>query len=131
MSYAAIEPQVYEIYQPDTPWHAGAPGWSTAPVPGWGQNPLLRGPRRKATQGLGCGGSCQCSSQGVGAYYATEPLAPILPGGGSPAVGSYYEGHANLPMSGSCEGNKTALILAIGGLVILMGIGIAMVESRR
>ena len=89
MSYAQIDRSVYEVYQPETPWHAGAKGWWSAPIPGWGQNPNLLDTHRKAIQGLGCGGKCGC--KGVGAYYAPEPIVPI---------GSYYEGSANLPISG-------------------------------
>lgn len=92
MSYAQISPQVYEVYQPDGTWEIGAPGWTNAPFPGWGQNPNLLDRHRMAVQGLGCGGGCGCNSgakAGVGAYYATETLQPI---------GSYYEGTANLPL---------------------------------
>lgn len=53
MSYAAIEPGYYEMLQPDSPWHAGAEGWSSAPEPGWGENPNLVGPPRLAVNGLG------------------------------------------------------------------------------
>lgn len=61
MSYASIGPAVYEVYQPETPWHIGAKGWYSAPVPGWGQNPNLLDRYRYAVQGLGCGGGCGCS----------------------------------------------------------------------
>lgn len=67
MSYAAIDPAIYEVYQPNTPWHAGARGWWGAPVPGWGQNPNLLDTHRKAIQGLGCGsGGCCGGCKGVG-----------------------------------------------------------------
>lgn len=93
MSYAAIGPSVYETYQPETPWHAGGEGWWGAPIPGWGQNPNLLDRRRYAVQGLGCGGGCGCSNKGMGAYYAAKALQPI-------PMGSYYDGRANLPVSG-------------------------------
>lgn len=69
MSYAEIGPDVYRVYQPDSPWHPGAEGWYSANVPGWGQNPNLLDRRRYAIQGLGCGGSCGCGGgcKGVGA----------------------------------------------------------------
>lgn len=41
------------MFQPEGAWHAGAPGWSEAPYPGWGENPNLVGPKRLAVEGLG------------------------------------------------------------------------------
>ena len=64
MSYEQISPEVYQVYQPDTPWHAGARGWWSAPIPGWGQNPNLLDTHVKAVQGLGCGGGCGCKGAG-------------------------------------------------------------------
>jgi len=56
MSYYGIPPAYYEEFQPGTPWHQGARGWSRAPVPGWGANPALVGPRRLAMHGCSaCG----------------------------------------------------------------------------
>lgn len=43
-------PGYYRQLQPTSAYHPGAPGWSTAPVPGWAQNPALVGPSR---QGVG------------------------------------------------------------------------------
>ncbi len=57
MSYANIKPEYYRMFQPDSPWHAGAPGWKNAPWPGWGENPNLVGPPRLAVEGLGDSGS--------------------------------------------------------------------------
>lgn len=48
MSYYSIGPQAYRPVPP------GTPGWSDAPVPGWGVNPLLAGPPRV---GVGSSGS--------------------------------------------------------------------------
>lgn len=53
MSYVNVTPQYYEMLQPDGPFEAGSPGWSSAPVPGWGANPNLVGPPRWAVNGLG------------------------------------------------------------------------------
>lgn len=53
MSYVAIKPSYYQMFQPESAWHAGAEGWSVAPYPGWGQNPNLVGPKRLAVEGLG------------------------------------------------------------------------------
>lgn len=54
MSYVSVTPDYYKMLQPDGPWGAGSPGWSRAPVPGWGQNPNRVGPPRQAVNGLGC-----------------------------------------------------------------------------
>ncbi len=72
MSYVAVPRQNYETYVPDGPWENGAPGWSTAPFPGWGMNPNQALPVRLATAGIGT--SCACSQKGVGA----DPL-PVWP----------------------------------------------------
>ncbi len=53
MSYVALKPSYYQMFQPESAWHAGAEGWSVAPYPGWGQNPALVGPKRLAVEGLG------------------------------------------------------------------------------
>jgi hypothetical protein len=50
-SYYGLQPAYYEEFQPGTPWHQMAPGWSIAPVPGWGANPNLRGPKRVGVSG--------------------------------------------------------------------------------
>jgi len=61
MSYAAITPEFYQMNQPESPWHAGGPGWTGAPWPGWQINPAQVGPAFLATQGVG---DCGCSSVG-------------------------------------------------------------------
>jgi len=43
MSYQALQPAFYEMLQPNTPWHAGAEGWTKAPWVTWGDNPNLVG----------------------------------------------------------------------------------------
>jgi hypothetical protein len=53
VSYDVVKPDFYRIHTPDTPWHAGAQGWSQAPWPGWGENPNLIGPRMLAVNGFG------------------------------------------------------------------------------
>lgn len=47
-SYVDVHGPYYQTYYPDTPYHAGSSGWKTAPVPGWGENSRLAGPRRLA-----------------------------------------------------------------------------------
>jgi len=53
VSYDVVKPDWYRIHTPDSPWHAGAQGWSQAPWPGWGENPNLIGPRMLAVNGFG------------------------------------------------------------------------------
>ena len=53
MSYDRVTPTYYQTFQPGTPFHPGAPGWTEAPYPTWGENPNLAGRRRLATDGLG------------------------------------------------------------------------------
>lgn len=53
MSYVEVGRDFYSMLQPDTAWAPGAPGWSRAPVPMWGNNPNLRGPSMLATHGVG------------------------------------------------------------------------------
>ena len=53
MSYDVVNPTYYQTFQPGTPFHPGAPGWTQAPFPTWGDNPNLAGRRRLATDGLG------------------------------------------------------------------------------
>jgi hypothetical protein len=55
MSYSAMNPAFYEMGVPSSPFHAGAPGWTEAPWPAWGNNPVRRGPERVAVDGCGCG----------------------------------------------------------------------------
>lgn len=73
MSYSEIKPEYYRMFQPDSPWHAGAPGWSTAPWPGWGRNPNLVGQPRVGVDGLGAIGAIGA----MGAYYANKFEQPI------------------------------------------------------
>lgn len=42
--YEVTRERFYSVLQPDDPTHAGSPGWSQAPVPGWGVNPVRVGP---------------------------------------------------------------------------------------
>jgi hypothetical protein len=76
MSYAQIKPEYYRMFQPDSPWHAGAPGWKDAPWPGWGRNPNLVGPPRLAVEGIGSNCSA-CSARGVGDDSIVSPPATI------------------------------------------------------
>ncbi len=69
MSYVALNPSYYQMLQPESAWHAGAPGWSEAPYPGWGENPNLVGPRRLAVEGLGALTSDQQKALLIGAGY--------------------------------------------------------------
>lgn len=91
MSYAQIKPEYYRMFQPDSPWHAGSPGWKSAPWPGWGRNPNLVGPPRLAVEGLGAyyapkyehpisglGGGCGCKSVGADAAPASNVKGALM-----------------------------------------------------
>lgn len=47
-SYAELNRDFYQTYSPHNWQHPGSKGWSAAPVPGWGNNPLMAGPPRIA-----------------------------------------------------------------------------------
>ena len=79
MSYVAINPSYYQMLQPTGPWHAGAPGWSVAPVPGWGENPALVGPKRLGVEGLGAEVTLDC---------AADRRTGVLIGAGIGAIGA-------------------------------------------
>jgi hypothetical protein len=53
MSYENINQSYYETFQQGTPFHAGAPGWTKAPWPTWGENPNMAGRSTLAVNGLG------------------------------------------------------------------------------
>lgn len=46
MSYIEVPENFYQMLEPETPWHAGAKGWTKAPWVTWGNNPNLVGPPR-------------------------------------------------------------------------------------
>lgn len=64
-SYPGTQESYFQMFQHESPWHQGAPGWTQAPVPGWGMNPNLRGPARV----------------GTGAYYDDPVNLPVGPVG--------------------------------------------------
>ncbi len=139
MSYLDMKPGYYEMLQPGTPWHPGAPGWTKAPYPGWGNNPNLVGPRFLAQHGVGA------SPDGLGAYYQSEYNTPISGLGQPPpahayrdgSLGAYYQSEYNTPISGlgqtaadaSARGAVLAL-LAIAG-VFIAGAWIASGSAKR
>lgn len=75
MSYDRVNPTYYQTYQPDTAFHAGAPGWSLAPWVTWGSNPNLAGRRRLATDGLGA----ITAISGLGETTLSFPPASVSP----------------------------------------------------
>lgn len=94
MSYDRVNPTYYQTFQQDTPFHAGAPGWSTAPWVTWGDNPNLAGRRRLATDGLGT----IVAISGLGA----TNLGPApAPGQTSVTVGSVWRTLAPLAAAAS------------------------------
>jgi hypothetical protein len=95
MSYAEIKPQYYKMFQPDSPWHAGAPGWKDAPWPGWGRNPNLVGPPRLGVEGLGAMGAYfqpqyEKAISGMGEYFSS----------GVSGLGAYFQPQYEKPISG-------------------------------
>ena len=78
MSYHQPNPTYYQTFQPDTPFHPGAEGWTKAPWVTWGDNPNLAGRRKLATDGLGK----VIAISGLGAISlgpAPEPGAASMP----------------------------------------------------
>lgn len=92
MSYADIKPQYYRMHQPDSPWHAGSPGWSTAPWPSFNPNPNLVGPPRLAVEGLGAYFKPEYEKpiSGMGEYFAS----------GTAGLGAYFKPEYEKPISG-------------------------------
>lgn len=95
-SYVGMNQAQYQTFQHESPFHPGAPGWTQAPVPGWGMNPNLALPVRKATEG-------------IGAYYANHYTAPIGIGSGEETGGGFW-----------ADKEKAALKLAVGALAVLL-----------
>lgn len=75
MSYDHVNPTYYQTFQQGTPFHAGAPGWTKAPFPTWGDNPNMAGRRRLATDGLGR----VVAISGLGADPTPAPFVPPPP----------------------------------------------------
>jgi hypothetical protein len=48
MSYENVSPAMYRVGQPENATHQGDRGWTAAPIPSWGTNPNLVGPRQIA-----------------------------------------------------------------------------------
>ncbi len=99
MSYDRTNPSYYQTYVPGTPFHAGAPGWTAAPWPTWGDNPNLAGRARLATDGLGQAGcGCGASPDGLGQVVAVSGLGGLGQSGtlgalaslGGAAAGAYH-----------------------------------------
>jgi len=67
MSYSAVPRSNYLTFQPETPFESGAPGWSTTPYPGWGNNPNQMLPYNLA--GLG--------EEPAGAPDSAPPAGPL------------------------------------------------------
>jgi hypothetical protein len=99
MSYSEIKPEYYRMHQPDSPWHAGSKGWSSAPWPGWGRNPNLVGQPRVGVEGLG-------------AYYANKFEQPIS-GLGSSGCGCKGVGDTAPSVTTAPTPTKNALVIAL------------------
>ncbi len=137
MSYANIKPEYYRMFQPDSPWHAGAPGWKNAPWPGWGENPNLVGPPRLAVEGLGAatrrsGGPVyqqvkgvgeyfqgQNGMGGLGAYYAPKYERAINGLGGCGCTGVGDAAAVPAPSATMNSSTKGALMIGAAGIVLI------------
>lgn len=51
-SYADLSPDFYRTFQHDNWQHPGSSEWTKAPVPGWGNNPMLQMFPRRGVDGL-------------------------------------------------------------------------------
>ena len=123
MSYQTVTPEFYQMFTPGTPWHAGAEGWSVAPVPGWGDNPNLVGPPLLAVEGLG-------------AYYKNQFTRPIA------GLGAYYKNQFTRPIAGLGCGcaqpvrglgevtNGQAFVFAVAAFMAGAVLGVAAVEHK-
>lgn len=80
MSYVKLNPSFYQMLQPESAWHPGAEGWSTAPYPGWGENPALVGPARLGVEGLGLDVAIDCTSDRVKAVLGGAVLGGAIVG---------------------------------------------------
>lgn len=52
-SYSDLSPDFYKTFQHDNWQHPGSEGWSSANMPGWGENPNLQMFPRRAVHGPG------------------------------------------------------------------------------
>lgn len=52
-SYSDLSTDFYQTYQHENWQHPGSEGWSSANMPGWGENPMLQMFPRLAVHGLG------------------------------------------------------------------------------
>lgn len=125
MSYAEIKPQYYQMHQPDSPWHAGSPGWKDAPWPSWGVNPNLVGPPRLAVEGLGAyfAPKYERPINGLGAYFAPKYETPISGLGACPCAAKGV-GDSAVTLTTGTTSNKLsgALLIGLGAAVILGGV---------
>lgn len=152
MSYAEIKPQYYRMHQPDSPWHAGSPGWSTAPWPSFMPNPNLVGPPRLAVEGLGAyfkpqyekpiaglgmfpqkstyrpvdgvGEYFTTGVNGLGAYFKPQYEKPIAGlGGGCPCAQRGFGADASVPITIDNSNKLNAgLLIGLGVAVIVGGV---------
>lgn len=72
-SYSDMSPDYYKTYQHDNWQHPGSSGWSSANMPGWGNNPNLQ---MFARRGVGALGAQDCHVQMPGG----SGVVPCQPG---------------------------------------------------
>lgn len=86
MSYVNITPAYYQSGVPGTPFRHGAPGWETAWVPGWGENPNQAWASVQAAHGFG---SEEAEERHV-PFFSAAVLVPGFIGVAAGAAGAYY-----------------------------------------
>lgn len=130
MSYSEIKPEYYRMFQPDSPWHAGAPGWKDAPWPGWGRNPNLVGPPRLGVGGLGAyyAPEYERAINGLGAYYAPE-YERAISGLGCGCSGK-ATGDVNDVIAAQSVGSPSKNIALYGSLAVMAGFAFLVYSSH-
>jgi len=137
MSYAEIKPEYYRMHQPDSPWHAGAPGWKSAPWPSFGVNPNLVGPPRLAVEGIGAyfKPEYEKAINGLGAYFKPEYEKAINGLGHFPQVSTYrpVDGVGACPCAGRGVGDTSTLTTSWPTVAILAAacVGIVLIAYKR
>lgn len=135
-SYDMVTPEYYETFQQGTPYHAGAPGWTKAPWPTWGDNPNLAGRQRLATDGLGAVTAIGSTDPSLGAYFQNTYVQPIGRQTGGASTIAAYAPISGTPSGCGCMQAPTSGLGAIDskkvGIAIVAGaIGLAVYYATR
>lgn len=113
MSYTQPRAGYYEMFQPDSPWAPGAPGWSKAPVPMWGNNPNLRGPRMLATHGFGEDSASKPATAVAALLFAAVAVGVVIWGASKIGQQSYAANSSGVPVMFRKERRKNGQVVAV------------------